>query len=309
MTAKEQDVLLSFWGIGDMHYRAHPAWEKVQTPRFQLMYDDLQALWKEEGKPAFCVSPGDVVDTWLRENHELAKTRILEQMGDIPFYPGIGNHEYYDSAQGFATQHLETFEHVWEKSPRYCWQVGEVICIMLDYPDPTAGDDPMYAYVMPETLAFLDHTLHEYAEKPALIFLHCPLRNTVRDRDPERHRDYNSLQNFFSPENSQAVRNILALHDNVRLFISGHTHTGWEAPGIVCTERLGKRHVGFVNLMSPWYTGTHGATRFDGETLIYTPDEPHVIPSFQFQIYRDRAVIRVRDHFSKCWLKEWLVSF
>jgi hypothetical protein len=164
-------------------------------------------------------------------------------------------------------------------------------------------------YISQETLTFLDETLADNADRLAVIFLHCPLYNTVLDRDPEQYRDFNSLGNFFSPDNSQEVRDVLARHRNAFLYLSGHTHSGWEAPNLVVTEELGEHSVTFVNLMSPWYTGAHIGPRLsrDYQSLSYIPDEPNVVTSFAIRVYRDHAAIRVREHLTREWLKEWHV--
>ncbi|HEY6409213.1 MAG TPA: hypothetical protein VIY29_17260, partial [Ktedonobacteraceae bacterium] len=78
-----------------------------------------------------------------------------------------------------------------------------------------------------EALAFLDAALEERPESPAIIFAHCPLRDTVLDRDAERNLDDDSQDPFFFVENSEEVRAILARHKNAKLYISGHTHSGW----------------------------------------------------------------------------------
>ena len=305
-----QRPLLHCWIIGDLHYRALPMWSEAHTQRLAPMFEDLHTLWQTEDRPNFCVSPGDLVETYALENHQMAKTNLEALLGDIPFYPGIGNHEYYDPDDAKPIdQRIETYLTTWNKPLRYAWKASEVACIMLDYPDPATQTDPTHIDVMPQTLAYLDATLTAYAAYPTLIFLHCPLRNTVLDRDPEQHRDYNSLQNFFSPENSQAVRDILAQHPNACLYFSGHTHSGWEAPYLVSTEELGSHPITFVNVMSPWYTGRRTGLRKseDGSTTRYIPDVPNVLPTFSIRIYRHQASIRVRDHHSKQWLKEWIV--
>jgi hypothetical protein len=131
----------------------------------------------------------------------------------------------------------------------------------------------------------------------------------VLDRDPERHRDYNTLQNFFSLENSKEVRDILARHSNAHLFFSGHTHSGWDAPNLVKTEQLDNHEVTFINLMSPWYTGTHtGPNRDSHRVMRYFPDVPNVIPTFAVRIFPEQAIIRVRDHYTQKWLKEWTIE-
>ncbi len=303
----DQATSLSFWAIGDLHYRAIPAWQELHTHRLTPMYEDLHALWQNEEKPAFCVSPGDLVETCAWENHRVAYETITAQLGDILFYPGVGNHEYYGPDGEDPAHMADTYIASWHKPLRYTWEAGDYICIMLDHPDPHKLNDPQCIYISSETLSFLDKSLASHAGQRAIIFLHCPLYNTVLDRDPKRHRDFHSLEHFFAPENSQDIREILAHHNNACLFFSGHTHSGWEAPQLVCTEQLGGHPVTFVNLMSPWYTGTRAGARLsaDLQSGHYIADDPDVIPTFSIRLYRDYASIRVRDHQSRWWLKEW----
>ncbi len=318
MTSKQSEQhsgereLLYFWALGDLHYRALAAWRELNLQRLSVMYKDFQSLWKgEEGEPAFCVSPGDIVDTCAIDDYQLAKASIEEQLQAIPFYPGVGNHEYYGPNGEDPAGMAETYVSTWQRPLRYSWQAGEVICIMLDYPNPFKLENPKQVYLAEETLNFLDSTLAAHASQPALIFLHCPLHDTVLDRDPENYRDYNTLQKFFSLENSQEVRDILGRHSNTRLFFSGHTHSGWEAPNLVKTEQLGDHEVTFINLMSPWYTGTHTGPYRDPESraMMYHADTPDVIPTFAVRLFEEQTIIRVRDHRTQRWLKEWTIAF
>ncbi len=302
--------LAYFWGIGDLHYRTIPSWYEFQTQRFALMFADLRELWRAEGDPMCCVSPGDLIEICTEENYTLARATLQEQLGAIPLYPGVGNHEYFDPAgSSDPATRAQMFTSFWGKPLRYSWQVGDIVCIMLDYPNPALLADPLMVFISQETLSFLDEQLQIHDDKPAVIFLHCPLFNTVLSRDPEQQRDYNSLRHFFSPENSQEVRAILARHRNARLFISGHTHSGWEAPNLVVTEHFAEHDVTFVNLMSPWYTGRHKGFKLseDLTSSTYTPDEPDVIPSFAFHLYQEQITIRVRDHRTRQWLKAWTI--
>ena len=305
-----KNEILYFWAIGDLHFRTLPAWQDYQSRRLAPMFEDLRALWQDE-VPAFCALPGDLVETGITENYQLAKTKLTELLGNVPVYPGIGNHEYYSYGSPDVT-HAEivaNFRATWGYPVRYSWQTNGVVGIMLDYPDPSTLVHAEYVYLSSETLAFLDTTLAEHADQPAVIFLHCPLRNTVGDRDPELKRDYNSFQNFFSPENSHDVRTILGRHKNACLFLSGHTHSGWQAPGLVVTEDLENHPVTFVNVMSPWYTGRSKGPKIseDHQKFTYVPDDPDVIVSFAVRLSPEKAAIRVREHRTQQWLKEWIV--
>lgn len=302
-----QHKSLSFWAFGDLHYRALPVWNEFHTQRLAAMFDDLHALWQQERKPAFCVSPGDIVESGISENYQLAHTALLQQMAGVPFYPGIGNHEFYSPQREDSKQKVERFQTVWGHPVRYHWEAGDFICIMLDHPDPSTLANPDHVYISQETLTFLDETLAANATHSAIIFLHCPLRDTVLSRNPAADSDFTSARFFFSPENSQEIRNILARHKNANLFISGHTHTGWEAPGLVKTEQAGNHPITFINLMSPWYTGAHTGPRLseDRQSLKYIADDPEVMPSMAIHIENNLATIRVRDHLTRQWLKTW----
>jgi hypothetical protein len=72
---------------------------------------------------------------------------------------------------------------------------------------------------------------------------------------------------------------------------------------------LGDHPVTHINLMSPWYTGTLGGPKLDPATnqWEYQPDEPDIQSSFAIRVYRDRAVIRMRNHPLQAWMAEWIV--
>src|SRR5436305_3195586 len=127
---------LFFWAIGDMHYRAIPAWNEFHSGRLASMFDDLHDIWQREGNPAFCVSPGDLVETCASADYQVAHTTLLTQMAEVPFYPGVGNHEYWSPHDEDSAQLEERFQAVWDYPIRYHWQAGDFVCIMLDYPNP-----------------------------------------------------------------------------------------------------------------------------------------------------------------------------
>ena len=295
--------LLYFWALGDLHYQANDSWHALHRQRLVPMFRDLHTLWSREGPPAFCVSPGDIVDLNAPENFELAKKELENHLGKVPFYPGLGNHELYGESDESVENLIQDYTAFWDKPLRYFWMQNSVVCIMLDaigYPTP---------YYTPETLTFLETALAKHPRHPAVIFTHCPLYNTVLDRGSESQLDYHTLDPFFAIQNSDEVRSILARHKNAGLYLSGHTHSGWQAPNLVYTEQLGGHDVTYINLMSPWYTGFHKGARLndDSTRYDYTPDVPDVLASFSVQVYRAKAIIRLRDHIARNWLAEWVV--
>jgi len=295
--------LLYFWALGDLHYYACSAWQTVHAPRLSLLFRDLRQLWAREGAPAFCVSPGDIIERASPENYQLARQQLSLHLDLVPFYPGLGNHELFASGQESEAELLDDFTIFWDKPPRYYWVEGEVLCIMLDvvgYGKPV---------LTTESLAFLDTALTKHPRHIAIIFAHCPLYGTVLDRDPQRDLDYDSLEPFFYLENSEEVRAVLARHANACLYIHGHTHSGWQAPNLVLTEELGEHPVTSVNLSSPWYTGKHHGVQWldGGRACRYRSDDPDLIVSFAMHISRNQAHLRLRDHQAGNWLAEWTV--
>ena len=301
--AKKRE-LIYFWAIGDLHFHANEHWKAFHTQRLASMFTDLRLLWSEEEAPVFCVSPGDIIEMNMPENFQLAKKQMITLLGKIPFYPGLGNHELYAENAESEGHLMQDFTAFWGRPVRYYWVEGDVLCIMLDpigYPEP---------YLTQESLAFLQTALAKHPGYVSVIFCHCPLYNTVLDRDPSQNLDYHSLDPFFALQNSDEVRTILGKYRQVGLFLSGHTHSGWGAPNLVHTEELSGHPVTFVNLMSPWYTGFHkgAALHENGAVFEFSPDDPDYIASFAFHIYRDKALIRLRDHRSRTWMGQWSVQ-
>lgn len=312
----EEQALLHFWAIGDLHFRAWEQWLPMHTPRMTQMFDDLHSLWQQEGLPAFCVAPGDLVDKGAPQHYALAKRVLSEQLGTVPLYPGLGNHEFQPDGPEDLLHTGAEFSAAWGRPVRYSWTAGvhdEIICLMLDQPDPfLPGERRENPHVIfsAEALAFLDETLTHNAARLAIVFAHCPLHNTVLDRDPQRNMDDDSLDPFFFVENSEAVRAILAHHANAAFYISGHTHSGWGSPQLLFNETVGDHTVTHLNLMSPWYTGRFAGPSWNADhtQVAYRADTPDVLASFSFHIYPNHALIRVRDHKTRSWLAQWEVN-
>ncbi len=301
----ENSELLYFWAFGDLHYNTPQQWRIYHAQRLKPMFDDLLTLWSREGTPAFCVSPGDIIESATPENYQLARQDLAAHLGDIPFYQGLGNHELLveNEDEYDLDQFIKHFVTFWRKPAHYYWVEGEVLCVMLD---PAGYPKPYFSY---DTLAFLKTALAKHPAHIAIIFAHCPLYNTVLDRDPAQKRDYSSLMPFFSIQNSDEARAILAQHRNGCLYISGHTHSGWQAPNLVYTENTGKHPVTHINLMSPWFTGYEKEPGSGAEpgSFDFHLDEPDLVASFAFQVYRNHMIVRLRNHSESNWMAQWHV--
>jgi 3',5'-cyclic AMP phosphodiesterase CpdA len=267
------------------------------------MFQDLRQLWAKEDVPQFVISPGDIIEYDEPEHYQFARQEMDRQLGNIPFYPGLGNHELFHQFDESEPGSLEDFSAFWGKTPHYYWTQGKVLCVMLDvvgYPETQLTE---------ETLVFLETALAKHPRHLSLIFAHCPLYNTVLDRDTARDLDYDSLEPFFYLENSTAIREILAGFDRHCFWFSGHTHAGWQSPHLVHSEASGKHTLTSVNLSSPWYTGKHHGIAWsdDRQTCRYRPDEPDAIVSWQVRVIDSQVRLLLRDHRTGSWLREWVI--
>ncbi|HEY3991811.1 MAG TPA: metallophosphoesterase [Ktedonobacteraceae bacterium] len=297
------EELLYFWALGDLHYFAQPGWQAIHTPRMSRMFQDLRQLWTQEGLPTFCVSPGDIVEIAEPEHYQLAGEQLRLNLHAVPFYPGLGNHELFTKGEESETELMNDFTTFWSRPPHYYWVQGEVLCVMLD---AIGYGVPRFSH---ETLAFLETALAKYPQHIAILFAHCPLYNTVLTREAPFGQDYHSLEPFFSIENSDAVRAILARHSNACLYLSGHTHSGWQSPNLVMTEQLGGHPVTHVNLSSPWYTGRHHGAEWlaEEQRFHYRADQPDYLASLAVHVSREQIHLRLRDHNVGDWLATWNV--
>jgi hypothetical protein len=93
------------------------------------------------------------------------------------------------------------------------------------------------------------------------------------------------------------------------LYISGHTHSGWQAPNLVFTEQTGRYPVTHINLMSPWFTGydKEPARNAESSSFEFFIDEPDIVVSFAFRVYRNFVAIRLRNHRENTWMAQWQV--
>ena len=72
-----------------------------------------------------------------------------------------------------------------------------------------------------QQLAWLDQTLAAHRQQPTIIFCHAPLEQTAVSSRPGISLP--SPRNSVQPAGD--IRTILARHHQVRLWVSGHTHT------------------------------------------------------------------------------------
>lgn len=136
------------------------------------------------------------------------------------------------------------------------------------------------------TLAFLERELSA-TDLDCWVACHWPMYRTVLG---DQHKLYTSETSGFHAQPDAEIRALLARHRNAKAWLSGHTHSPLNAPGLVTRTPLpGKRSILAVNLSAIVATGK---TR--------EPDDP--ICSLYLTHQRGQIDIRFRDHKRQAWV-------
>jgi hypothetical protein len=155
--------------------------------------------------------------------------------------------------------------------------------ILVVAPDRDA-DASAAGLLSPATLAWLDAELGS-ASGDCWIACHWPLRATVTG---DTRRVFSSVEPFFHAKPDADLRALLARHPTATAWISGHTHSPLDAPGLVSRLVLGGRGVACVNASAIAYTGrTREWT--DPLASIFLTHRPGTIE------------VRFRDHGAGVW--------
>ena len=255
-------------GIGDVHAGA------IKRPRVAAMLDDANQLLT----PAAHLQIGDVTERGLPKEDVLA-LRWLDRLPG-PAYTVLGNHDVMHNKRTAAAW-AKTYGN---KAPSYVIDLDFVRIIALapdrDLPKEQSGT------LSPATLKWLEQRLKN-AGRDCWIACHWPLYKTVMG-DPGNL--YTSAMESFHAKPDGQIRALLARHPNAKVWISGHTHSPLEAPGLITRAKLpGDRSIVSINLSA--IVGV-GKTR--------EPEDP--IRSLYLSHFPGKLEIRFRDHGERRWL-------
>lgn len=204
---------------------------------------------------------------------------------NAPLRPIAGNHEYtyadeYDPAgnlvrcePGERARKLEYFRAAMGLDS--IQREEELGGYELIYLSSDSLDAKHRAGISPETLAWLDDCLSAHPSLPTIIFFHAPLEGTqIVNGKP--------VSGSSVAQPAAAIGEILGRHQQVFLWVSGHTHTR-PSNGSFASS---------INL-------------YDGRIMnIHCPDTDRVDPcTNSLWLYPDHVLIRTYDHRKGAWLK------
>lgn len=255
-------------GVGDLHAGA------IAPDRLATVLDDVLAL----PTPALHLQIGDATERGSAAEDEIALGWLARLPG--PHRTLLGNHDILHNRR----THGQWARAYGRRSKNFVVDLrfARILAVGPDrnFPGERAG------MLSRATLAWLEREL-ERSPRDCWIACHWPLSGTVLG-DPRRF--FTSAMSAFHAKPDRELRTVLARHRNAKTWLSGHTHSPLNAPGLVTRARLTRgRTILAVNLSA--LVGI-GKTRKPGDPLrsVYLTHHPGSIE------------VRFRDHDAGAWV-------
>ena len=256
-------------GIGDLHAGG------VKRPRVQALLEDAASL----PTPAVHLQIGDATERGLPAEDVLARRWLGRLRGRT--HTILGNHDVMHNVRTPA-QWARVYGN---PAPNFLIDLPflRIICLAPggDHPPERSGT------LSPATLEWLEQRLARApGHRDCWVAYHWPLYRTVLG-DPKRI--YTSAMRHFHAKPDGSIRAILARHPNAKAWISGHTHSPLETPGLITRAKLpGGRTILSVNLSAIVAVGK-----------VREPSDP--ICSLYLTHRPGMVEIRFRDHRARRW--------
>jgi len=266
----DYDPALTINFVGDLHHGRTP------LSRMNMAKADLIATTTA---CAHRVYLGDLTDYGPNAGYRaLAYAFMHDIAGSFDYV--YGNHDY-----GGIT--VTALNAEWGDYVTLNWVRDLPFCRIIGVNNDTITDGDKPCTLSPATIDWLGDRMAETA-LPCLIATHAPLGNTVSSW-------YTSFFPFFQTQPDADFRAVLAAHSNARMVISGHTHSKYDAAGMVSRVPLGGTRIIAMNAGAIAYVAETGPS--------YTPEDSldDVLCSPFLTFHSDRVQIRWRDHAAGTW--------
>jgi 3',5'-cyclic-AMP phosphodiesterase len=218
-----------------------------------------------------------------------------------PLYTITGNHDVmYTDANSPDGKHVRTspaertakIERFVKKfnlpGAYYSKRVGEYLLIFLSVDDPNGK---YLAEMSEEEVAWMRQELESNRDRKTVIFFHAPLQGTLEGAN----KNINTPHFIAQPQ--PTIESILRDNPQVRLWVSGHTHTG----------AINATYNSPVNLYEGRVLNVHTCD-MDGRSFLSdkTPSSPRhdTVWTNSLFFYPDRIVIKTFDHKQNVWMDE-----
>ncbi|MEX2155167.1 MAG: metallophosphoesterase [Gemmatimonadaceae bacterium] len=259
--------------VGDTHFGA------VAEERMAAVLRDVNAL---NFAPSLHLHVGDVTDVG-RPQQDLLALQWLDGLAG-PWIAACGNHDIWDNGRS-ADDFARAFGN---SSANFVRDLGYATLIVLSYERLRPGDNGTM-WLSRDQVRWLDETLTA-ARKTCIIVSHATLYGTVGGDEMLLYTS--RTPGFYirsdGREPDALLREVLARRPQARLWVSGHTHSPFSAPGIIAKIELGTRRMMSLNASALFYTGRR-ITRTDALSSLFVT------------CWSDRIDIRRRDHATGTW--------
>lgn len=275
-----KDVLLRFQVITDTHVMADPG--HTHNRNLAAALEDIK---RQAPDSDGVMHVGDITDHGYAEEYTEFQ-RIWREHGSglSASYLASGNH---DVGLGHWPSRLGMFlDAVKMSGPYHDHWINGYHFIFLG----TEQGLELFAFLSEAQLSWLDAKLSEGedAARPAFVFLHQPLKNTVAG-------SYESQQ-WYGVTQDEALKKVLSKHRQAVLF-TGHTHWELEAAHTMFDGR--DQLPIMFNAASVAYLWTDEDEHKDGSQGLFV------------EVYADRVIVRGRDFAAGTWLEnarfEWKI--
>lgn len=267
--------------VGDVHFGAAAGTEFSAARRATVAADLLRPTVPTVARR---VQVGDLTNTATPAQDTEALAWFAELGGTTHYV--VGNHDMWGVRSGSEAA------AAWGLPAKdYAVDLGHCTLIVLGPDDIHPGNLTGCRY-SDTSLNFLDEALSA-SSNPCVIAAHAPLYGTVGAGGPAT--EYRSTDQYFYAATDSSyltdagIRSVLAAHDNVAAWVSGHTHSPMTANHVVKTEVAGGRTFAAVNAGCLAYTGTTREWLDPLVTLFLT-------------VLDDRVEVRFRDHAAHQWI-------
>jgi predicted phosphodiesterase len=222
--------------------------------------------------PDLYIHVGDVTDIGHTLQNDAGKA-YLDQL-PAPWIAASGNHDV-------MTQSAATFAAAMGMPGKdFTHDIDHIRLI-----SPAVEAEQTNLTLTAAQLSWMEEQFAALGGRHGYVLHHVPLKNTVLG---DTSQVFASTQAHFYTHPDATVRALLAEYPDVKAWISGHTHSPKDTPGLLKVESVGGHTIACINAGSPHYIGL-------GET--YT-DPMHVL---YLSCYEDRIAVRPRNVGAWAW--------
>lgn len=268
--------------VSDLHY---PSKATDDAKRQAIIDNKAKARdeingWKDVDLKVFT---GDMVEMYgSMKQMEEAKQFIDGFHGEKSFL--AGNHELFYREElksgkpvmadpSLRKAHEENYEKVF--GPLHSTKkLGQYLLVFLS-PEDTEGKFPVA--MSKEEMEWLKSTLQENKNSPTIIFYHAPLSDTMIPYNDK----IGNPRNFAQPAGD--IDLILLTNPQVKLWVSGHTHTPPTQPTFA--NEVNYYHGKLLDVYNPTWDGKQVWTN-------------------SLYLYKDKIVIKTYDHKKGEWMDQ-----